>query len=107
MSEAFNRASIQAAHDNRKRVYMPTFLNGRDPLRLYPNDRPGENGLTPLEYAAIHLRVEHPDLPGWLNEMIRRARRDEFAKAALADTSLVRTSQAWAMADAMIKESGK
>ena len=105
MSEAFNRASIQAAHDNRKRVYMPTFLNGRDPLRLYPNDRPGENGLTPLEYAAIHLRVEHPDLPGWLNEMIRKAQRDEFAKAAL--TGQYDSFHAHKIAGAMIEESGK
>ena len=41
-------------------------------------------GLTILQYAAIHLRVEHPGLPPWLNEMIRNARRDEFTKAALA-----------------------
>ena len=64
----------------------------------------GAKGLTTLEYAAIHLRVEHPDLPGWLNEMIRKARRDEFAKAALMDTSLTKTSQAWAMADSMLAE---
>ena len=39
--------------------------------------------LSAQEYAAIHLRVEHPDLPAWLNEMIRKSRRDEFAKAAV------------------------
>ena len=42
------------------------------------------NGVTSLEYAAIHLRAEHPNLPAWLNEMIRKSRRDEFAKAAMA-----------------------
>ena len=31
--------------------------------------------ITPLEYAAIHLRVEHPDLPAWLNKMIRSSFR--------------------------------
>ena len=39
--------------------------------------------LTQREYAAIHLRVTDPALPEWLNAMIERARRDEFAKAAL------------------------
>lgn len=39
-------------------------------------------GLTKLEYAAIHLRVEHEDCPAWLNEMIREANRAELAKAA-------------------------
>ena len=48
-----------------------------------PNDR---TELTALEYAAIHLRVEHPDIPEWLNEMIRKARRDEFADAYLPKT---------------------
>ena len=41
--------------------------------------------LSAQEYAAIHLRVEHPDLPAWLNEMIRKSRRDEFAKAAMRE----------------------
>lgn len=48
-----------------------------------PNDADGSNGVTPLEYAAIMLRVEHPDVPAWLNEIIRKSRRDEFARAAL------------------------
>ena len=102
MSEAFNRASIQAAHDNRKRVDMPN-----------PNDRPGENGLTPLEYTAIHLRVEHPDLPRWLNEMIRKARREMLA-GELAGVCLVNegsyadaAEHAYDFADAMIEESGR
>lgn len=42
-----------------------------------------ETGITALEYAAITLRVEHPSLPAWLNEMTHMARRDEFAKAAM------------------------
>ena len=33
--------------------------------------------------AAVHLRVPDSGLP-WLDEMIRKARRDDFAKAALA-----------------------
>lgn len=36
-------------------------------------------GLSKIEYAAIHLRV--PDSgTKWLDEMIQKARRDEFAK---------------------------
>ena len=42
-----------------------------------------ETGLSQRAYAAIHLRVTDPALPEWLNAMIERARRDEFAKAAL------------------------
>jgi len=33
--------------------------------------------------SAIHLKVTHPDLPDWLNEMIDRSRKDDFARAAL------------------------
>lgn len=40
-------------------------------------------GLTKREYAAIHLRV--PDSGSqWLDEMIEKARRTEFAGRALA-----------------------
>lgn len=40
-----------------------------------------EGGMSLRQYAAIHLRV--PDSGEvWLDEMIERARRDEFAKAA-------------------------
>ena len=39
-------------------------------------------GLTPQEYAAIHLRVPDSGTP-WLDEMIRKAKRDEFAAQAL------------------------
>ena len=41
------------------------------------------NGFTDRELAALMLRVEHPDCPAWLNEMIRKSRRDEFAGAAV------------------------
>jgi len=34
-------------------------------------------------YAAIHLKVTSPDLPDWLNEMIDRSRKDDFAMAAM------------------------
>ena len=43
----------------------------------------GDRGLTAQTYAAIHLKVTSPDLPDWLNEMIDRSRRDDFARAAL------------------------
>ena len=39
-------------------------------------------GLSQRAYAAIHLRVPDSGLP-WLDTMIERARRDEFAKAAM------------------------
>ena len=41
------------------------------------------SGMTALAYAAIHLKVTSPDLPDWLNEMIDRSRRDDFARAAM------------------------
>lgn len=74
--------------------------------------------ITPLEYAAIHLRVEHSELPVWLNEMIRKARRDEFAKAAMQGIlaaipdGLVPLPEniaenAFKQAVAMLQESGK
>ena len=54
----------------------------------------GINGLTTLEYAAIHLRVEHPDISPWLNEVIRKSRRDELAKAAMQGI-LTRKGTGW------------
>ena len=41
-------------------------------------------GMSLRQYAAIHLRVPDSGLP-WLDEMIDRARRDEFAGKAMAD----------------------
>ena len=41
------------------------------------------SGMTAQAYAAIHLKVTSPDLPDWLNEMIDRSRRDDFARAAM------------------------
>ena len=58
-----------------------------------------QRGFSTVEYAAIHLRVEHPDLPSWLNEMIRKSRRDEFAKAATAGYAVDET-EALKFADA-------
>ena len=52
-------------------------------IGVFSEEPIAKGGLTSLEYAAIHLRVEHPDLPTWLNEMIRKARRDEFTKATM------------------------
>jgi hypothetical protein len=34
---------------------------------------PLEEGFTKLEYAAIQLKVTHPDCPGWLNQMIEKS----------------------------------
>ena len=68
------------------------------------------NGVTSLEYAAIHLRAEHPNLPAWLNEMIRKSRRDEFAKAAIAGYAVDETEAlkfADAFIDTLLKEDGK
>ena len=66
--------------------------------------------LSAQEYAAIHLRVEHPDAPTWLNEMIRKSRRDDFAKAAIAGYA-VDEAEALAFAnafvDSLLKEDGK
>jgi len=39
-------------------------------------------GLSKQAYAAIHLKVPLSGTP-WLDEMIQKARRDEFAKASL------------------------
>jgi hypothetical protein len=41
------------------------------------------SGMTAQAYAAIHLKVTSPDLPDWLNEMIDRSRKDDFARAAM------------------------
>ena len=75
-----------------------------------PNDR---TELTVLEHAAINLRVEHPDLPPWLNKMIRKARRDEFA-SNLAGVCLINegsytdaAGHAYEFADALIAEGKK
>ena len=45
-------------------------------------DTPSNFGLTTQEYAAIHLKVADSGTP-WLDEMIEKSRRDEFAKLAL------------------------
>ena len=60
-----------------------TFRVTQHGVNVFSEEPIAKGGLTALEYAAIHLRVEHPDLPPWLNEMIRKSRRDEFAKAAI------------------------
>ena len=74
---------------------------------------PFERSITAKQYAAIHLRVEHPDIPGWLNEMIRKARRDEFA-SNLAGVCLINegsytdaAGHAYEFADALIAEGKK
>lgn len=50
----------------------------------FPCSFTGGEGLSQREYAAIHLKV--PDSgTEWLDAMIQKARRDEFAKAALSN----------------------
>ena len=50
----------------------------------FPSDyEQWQSGLSQRAYAAIHLRVTDPALPEWLNAMIERARRDEFAKGTI------------------------
>ena len=47
---------------------------------------PIETGLTPRQYAAIHLGV--PDSgQGWLDEMIRESRTEKLIEAALVGCS--------------------
>ncbi|MCG5259779.1 hypothetical protein EM868_09145 [Cupriavidus gilardii] len=73
------------------------------------------HGLTVRQYAAIHLRI--PDSgTAWLDDMIRKAQRDEFAAKAmqsiLSNSDLVRqyvesaargiANDAHEMADAMV-----
>jgi len=80
-------------------------------------------GMRLQEYAAIHLKVPESGTP-WLDEMIQKARRDEFAKAAMngiisnhqlmynidmaskkhtVDTALIVSETALSLADALIK----
>jgi len=85
-------------------------------------------GMTLRQYAAIHLRVPKSGTE-WLDKMIRKARRDELAGKAMqgmlvgvvgkigaaADVSAyaggacnaVIADRAFAIADAMLKESDK
>ena len=42
----------------------------------------GDPGMSLRQYAAIHLRVPDSGVE-WLDEMIRKAKRDEFAGMAL------------------------
>lgn len=74
----------------------------------YPTEIVG--GMTLREYAAIKLRV--PDSgTDWLDEMIRKSVRDEFAAKAMqsllvADGTIdfdFRAKEAYEMADAMLR----
>jgi len=38
---------------------------------------------TKLESACIQLKVTHPDAPEWLNELIKRSKEQDLAKAAM------------------------
>ena len=51
-------------------------------MGAYKRDTYSAGGMSQRAYAAIHLRVTDPALPEWLNAMIERARRDEFAVSA-------------------------
>jgi 5,10-methylenetetrahydrofolate reductase len=67
--------------------------------------------MTLRQYAAIHLKVPQSGLP-WLDEMINEARRDAFARQALAGLLALRGDElgwesasvdAYKYADAMIE----
>ena len=71
------------------------------------------NGLNAREYASIHLRVEHPDCPAWLNKMIRASRRDELARHLAVmcvrkeETIFDVAWRTYEFADAILKEGEK
>jgi hypothetical protein len=58
--------------------------------------------------SAIHLKVTHPDLPDWLNEMIDRSRRFDCIKSAMRGLLSVGSNdieEAIRIANAMMEES--
>lgn len=67
-------------------------------------------GMSLRQYAAIHLRVPDSGVD-WMDEMIRKAQRDELAAKAMqnmADMSFPAAAMAkrsYELADAMLKES--
>ena len=90
-------------------AFPQTYRITQHDIGVFSEEPIAKGGLTSLEYAAIHLRVEHPDISPWLNEMIRKSRRDEFAKAAmweaLDETEALKFSDAFI--DILLKEDGK
>ena len=84
------------------------------PAYTYPNGEinQGEGGMTLRQYAAIKLRVPDSGID-WLDDMIRKSQRDEFAAKAmqsfigdpyLTDHSREECAQlSYAMADAMLR----
>lgn len=61
---------------------FPTGLhNSYGDIVQFPHD-----GMTERAYAAIHLRVPDSGLP-WMDAMIERARRDDFAKAVFSQVA--------------------
>lgn len=92
----------------------PAFPNPE--LGVYHFGDPGVyQGLSKREYAAIHLKV--PDSgTDWLDDMIRKAKRDEFAAKAMQGAIASSSDEldfgpelgsAWSyqVADAMLKAS--
>lgn len=90
----------------------PAFPTNR--INIHGEVVPDEEGMTLRQYAAIHLKV--PDSgTDWLDDMIRKAKRDEFAAramqgllaqsqgTALGSTVESAAEYAYAMADAMIE----
>lgn len=70
----------------------PAFPNPEMGVSHFNN--PGAySGLTAQEYAAIMLRVPESGTP-WLDDMIRKARRDYFAAQVQADDRLVKCIRA-------------
>jgi len=59
-----------------------SYINRGGPVFPRDHAHEGHNGLTACEYAAIQLKV--PDSgTDWLDDMIRKSQRDDFAAKAL------------------------
>mgnify|MGYP001263604257 CR=1 FL=1 len=70
---------------------------------LLPNNPDAvPSGMSLKEYAAIHLKVPLSGTP-WLDEMIQKARRDEFAKAFITESAYRDATDYLRLADEIIK----
>lgn len=95
---------------------MTDKINDGGPAFPQENDATGSMGMTLREYAAIKLRVPESGTD-WLDEMIRKSMRDEFAAKAMqgyltheqaANCCSVDLVARWSyeMADAMLRARG-
>lgn len=85
--------------------------NGGSAFPIVTEQAVGSTGLSKRDYACIHLRVPDSEHE-WLNDIIRKAQRDEFAAKAMAalimaiphgDNAIGYAQEAYEMADAMLK----